>query len=940
MLIGLLLLALVAAVAKLWHDLDRLTHRVRALERERDEWPEFAAPEPMLDPVPEHSPAALPERAVLPPPPADPAPPPPRELAEAEPAPGRVGRRRPIGLEELFGRRLPIWAGGLTLAVAGVLVVKLSIDSGLLSPAVRVWAGVVFGAALIGAAEAALRWHERVGDARVRQALAGAGLSTLYACVLVAANLYDLIPPALAFLALAAVTALAAGLSLRFGAPAAVLGLVGGLAAPAMVGSQSPGVPLLAAYLALAVGGLSVLGRGRGWPWLAIGALVGGFGWGAALIAGGALGTAAVLSLGGLLAILGIALPALVLGNASRLVRAGAAVAGGAQMAALVAVGGFAPLHWALFGLLSAALLWLARRQPELARVEPVAAGLALLLLLAWPDPGAGRLAAVLATAVALYGGSALARLWRPGGETAQAAEIAALAAAVPLVPLLHLHPGALPSAALALVGAGIAGGAAASGRGAEGRTRDARFATLVGATAALAVLAAVLALPAWLVAPAAALVAAAVLRLAPDLRVRRVAGGAAAVTLALLLAGPGAEAELRRAVGEGVAVPVASAVRWLVPALVAALFARTAGDAASRGVFAAASVPLLAVAAAPLLPVAALPLVPATVLACALVRPEWRPSPPALAAAGAFAGGWALEPLARWLVAGAAALMGDPMLAAELPTPSAALLRLAVPAACAWMAVARAGLPDRPLRIARVGLAAVALIAAHILFKRMWDLDPSDFAARGLAERTVWEALLAAGALAALRSGRTAVALGLGGAALAHFALFTAGWHDPLWSAQFASPVWVPLAYAVAAALLWQARRVPPFPTSAARAIDWGQMALAVLFAASALRMAFHGPTLAEGGVAPAEDIARSILAIALAVGFLLWGIARARIDWRIGSLALMLGAVGKVFLFDAAGLDGLARIASFAALGFSLIGVGWLYSRFLPAARGPETV
>ena len=44
------------------------------------------------------------------------------------------------------------------------------------------------------------------------------------------------------------------------------------------------------------------------------------------------------------------------------------------------------------------------------------------------------------------------------------------------------------------------------------------------------------------------------------------------------------------------------------------------------------------------------------------------------------------------------------------------------------------------------------------------------------------------------------------------------------------------------------------------------------------------------------------------------------------------MLGAVAKVFLFDASGLDGLLRIASFAALGFSLIGIGWLYSRYLP--------
>lgn len=111
--------------------------------------------------------------------------------------------------------------------------------------------------------------------------------------------------------------------------------------------------------------------------------------------------------------------------------------------------------------------------------------------------------------------------------------------------------------------------------------------------------------------------------------------------------------------------------------------------------------------------------------------------------------------------------------------------------------------------------------------------------------------------------------------------------------------------------------------------------MALILLFAASALRQLFHGSLLALGGVTQAEDICRSLLAIALAIGFLQWGIRRAERDWRIASLVLMLGAVGKVFLFDAAGLDGLLRIASFAALGFSLIGVGWLYSRYLPDAR-----
>ncbi len=67
------------------------------------------------------------------------------------------------------------------------------------------------------------------------------------------------------------------------------------------------------------------------------------------------------------------------------------------------------------------------------------------------------------------------------------------------------------------------------------------------------------------------------------------------------------------------------------------------------------------------------------------------------------------------------------------------------------------------------------------------------------------------------------------------------------------------------------------------------------------------------------------------LAIGFLLWGIRTHRRDWRIASLVLMLAAAGKVFLFDASGLEGLLRIGSFVALGFSLIGIGWLYSRQL---------
>ena len=50
------------------------------------------------------------------------------------------------------------------------------------------------------------------------------------------------------------------------------------------------------------------------------------------------------------------------------------------------------------------------------------------------------------------------------------------------------------------------------------------------------------------------------------------------------------------------------------------------------------------------------------------------------------------------------------------------------------------------------------------------------------------------------------------------------------------------------------------------------------------------------------------------------------------------MLVAVLKVFLLDASGLEGLLRIGSFVALGFSLIGIGWLYTRQLSSTAASE--
>jgi uncharacterized membrane protein len=937
LLVWILLLAGIVVWLRLRERVARLEERLSFLEAGRV----LDAPPPVAEPL---APPVQVEQAVQEAPepflpPAEAIEPAPRVAEAEEPAESRTPERG-FGFEDLFGRHLPIWAGGITLVVAGVLIVRYSIEAGLLTPPVRVIAGLAFGTGLIAAAEVALRRERWVRDPRIGQSLSGAGLATLYASILIAANLYHLIGPMTAFAGLAGVTLLAAGLSLRYGAPSAVLGLVGGLAAPAMVGAESPNVPLLATYLALIVGGLSALGRTQRWWWLGALAIAGGFGWGLLLVLGGLAGIASALSVGMFTLLLAVGFPLLLTGGTSPAFRLAAALAGCAQMAALVATGGFAGLHWALFGLIAGGIVWLSRREKMLADAPLTGIATGLLLAFAWPSPDPTMLAAVLGGGALIHGAPALLRLWRTDARRGDAVQIVIAAAGVALAPLVHFDGVASPAmlAALALLGAAMAGGAAALGWGNPGRGDDARFAMLSLTAIVLALLAAALVIDEAALAPAAVIAAAAALLLARRAEDTRVEiGGQLLATLGLLLLLPGpGERELLHAsghlpAGEG----VQGLVRWLVPALAALGFARWSAFEPVRRI-AAGAVPALAyVAFAQLLPAAPLALIPAAMIVALAFMPVRRALLAApLGVAGLIALGWATLPLLQWLAAAGGAMLGFPFLATVPSEPGEALVRIGAPLVALAVLRWRQDWPELPRTWLAIVLAALGVIAAHIVWKQVFAIGTAEaFVAYGMAERTLWEIVLLAGALAAWRIDWRRTATGLAIAALLHFAWFTGVLHNPLWSVQAVGP-WLVPAYVAAWAASWLAARLIG-DRIARRAQGWVQMALILLLAGSALRQIFEGQMLALAPVAEAEDICRSLLALLLALGFLHWGIARENRDWRLVSLVLMLGAVGKVFLFDAAGLDGLMRIGSFVALGFSLILVGWLYSRFLPDAQ-----
>lgn len=913
-------------------------------------------PEPVKTPSPppvEDFPVAAPVAWVEP----EPAPSIPEAVSEpviiAPPPPSPPRKAAGLGFEDLFGRKLPIWAGGITLIVAAVLMVKYSIDTGLLSPLVRIVLGFAFSGALIGGGELARRRADFVRDERVAQALAGAGVGGLYAATLAAANLYGLVGPGLAFAGLFAITALALGLALRFGAPCAVLGLVGGLATPAVVQSDSPSVPLLAGYLAVLIGAITLLSRRQRWVWLGVGALTGGAGWSLLTIAMGGLDSGSTLSMGLLVLLIGLGLPALALeGRAAPILRGASAIVGAFQLALLVANGHFAPLTWGLYGLLSLAFCWLAGNTPMLRRTVVVPLLTALGLTAFWPQPEVGLFTAVMAGIAAIYGGYALRNLWRAGGGFVEVGLLSAIALggyAVCCAKFYEAAAGhdtgfallALAFAALPALGAGL-------GWRREARHDDARFALLASCAGLLLIVAGMMGLPEWLVPVVFPAVAAGLLGVAVagrDYCLKHGALGFLGLAVAVVLAVSAENGALARLVQTAtVAHPGRALLHWGTMTLAAAAFAwRNAGSRLRFGLqpltvllgygFMAQLVP------APWLSVA---------LAAALVLlAEVNGRKPVLAIEAAqgtlvaLTALWALEPMAYWLTASANSVMaGKPVLVTDLPTWAEALRRLVAPALATAFALwrVRANLP-RPVFLAgatMVGL--LGLAGGHILFKQVFALgDPASFARLGLAERCVWEALLIGAGMAVWRRfAAREIALGFLVMGLAH-ALFH-NWIslNPFWSHQQVGP-W-PLVNLLLPAFLipfavpsFAARIAPDLTPRFQLPADLLRMALILLFAFATLRQLFAGSLLYVGSVGEGENIGRSVLAIALALGFLGWGIRERLRSWRFASLVLMLAAVGKVFLFDASGLDGLLRILSFLALGFSLIGIGWVYSRYL---------
>jgi len=401
----LLFLLLLAAVAVLFVQLSSVKVRLERLEQ-RPGHPAPVEPELEIELELEQAPAE----------PAPVAPPVAAVTFEWQPADvheEQAGPRETLGglFERFVGGRLLIWIGGAALFVAGILLIRYSIEVGLVTPAARMIGAAVFGLLLVGGAEYA-RTRRFADEPRIAQVLAGAGLAILYATAYGSHALYGLLDTRAAAAAMVAVSAGALAMSLRHGAPTAVMGLIGGFLTPLLVGKpEASAIPLLA-YLTLLDIALFAIAWRRGWTWLAAAAVLLSFVWSGYLLTrphDDALAGGVFIVLLGIAA--SVARPGA--GRELRLIQPLAIAA--VQLALLVARTDLGLEAWELFGALSAAAIALALIRPEYRPAPPVALGLALLLLAAKAASGQDPFVPHAAIGIGLlFGGGGLAlAFWR-----------------------------------------------------------------------------------------------------------------------------------------------------------------------------------------------------------------------------------------------------------------------------------------------------------------------------------------------------------------------------------------------------------------------------------------------------------------------------------------------------------------------------------------------
>jgi hypothetical protein len=223
-------------------------------------------------PVPSPAPSPAAPRLFPAPPPApvrphEPAAPP---AAAAPPSPSRPPRE--IDFAEVFGARALAWAGGVVMLLGVVFFFILAVNNGWIGPGARVVCGSVASTIVFLAGVVVRR---RFGETYASLAAVGAGIAGGYATLAAATVMYDLVSKPLALVAAAGIAAAGLAVSLAWRAELiAALGLIGAIAAPALLATQGGLTATGTAFAAIVTAAAAAVGVRMRWPWLLTSAVI------------------------------------------------------------------------------------------------------------------------------------------------------------------------------------------------------------------------------------------------------------------------------------------------------------------------------------------------------------------------------------------------------------------------------------------------------------------------------------------------------------------------------------------------------------------------------------------------------------------------------------------------------------------------------------------
>ena len=210
--------------------------------------------------------------------PASIKPPPPRKMITKKPSSIELLFKQ---LRAGFEKNWMTWIGAIALALGGVFLAKYSLEAGLLSPAMRLSAGGLFGIGLIAAAYY-LHYKRIVFEGfnnYIPAALASGGFMTCFALMFLAYNSFSMLSAEWAFIGLAVIAVCASAMAIKLGPLLAVIGIIGAYSVPVWVNTGSGQLFSLLIYVALVSVAAAVVAHRvqRVWLWYLL--WVGHIGW-------------------------------------------------------------------------------------------------------------------------------------------------------------------------------------------------------------------------------------------------------------------------------------------------------------------------------------------------------------------------------------------------------------------------------------------------------------------------------------------------------------------------------------------------------------------------------------------------------------------------------------------------------------------------------------